>query len=417
MIPPLVFASVLAALTAATPDQGRARLEELQAEQEAAEAREAELAAQAEETAEDIAGLQQDMVSLGDQIAELERRATEAEDALAELGPQEAEAAAALEADREALMQVIAALQRAEMRKPPPLAVNPDDAAGAARSAILLGAIAPALEARAEEVRLRIAALADLREQLAAEQAALGTAQEALDEQRVALNAAIDERSALEQRLRAGAQAEADTAKRIADEADDLNDLIARLEAEAEARRRAEAEARERAARERAERERAARAAAAEIPPAELRIGSEPEPLGPPPTHFAEARGALRAPAEGRVIAAFGAPRTAGSSEGISIETRPRAQVVSPFDARIEFADNFGNYGRMLILSVGDGYHIVLAGLERLYAVQGQAVLAGEPLGEMADQTDPAPELYYEIRRDGAPLDPLPWMRSGARAG
>ena len=97
--------------------------------------------------------------------------------------------------------------------------------------------------------------------------------------------------------------------------------------------------------------------------------------------------------------------------------TRAQAQVVSPFDAKVEFAGPFQGYGELLILSVGDGYHIVLSGLARLYTVSGQSVLAGEPVGQMPDRADPAPELYYEIRKDGAPIDPAPWMRPGSRSG
>lgn len=438
MIPaflPLPMAALL--LAAATPQEGRSRLEELLQEQAERDARAAELAQEADQAAADATRLQAEMVALGDEIAALERRSTEAETRLETLTQEEAEAAAALARDREALMRTMAALQRAEMRKPPPLAVSPNDATNAARAAGLMGAIAPALDARAAEVRAQIQEIVSLRERVAGEQAALETAQEELGRRRLALEDRISERAALERRLRTDAEDEAEAARRIAEEAEDLTQLIARLEEEA--RRRAEEEARRRAEEEERRRAEAAARAAAEAeerrrraaqdegppPPAIFRDPAPtqraearpPAPSGPPPRDFAEARGALRSPAEGPVVAAFGAPRTSGSDQGILIATRPRAQVVAPFDARVEFAAEFGNYGRTLILSVGDGYHIVLAGLGRLYAVEGQNVLAGEPLGEMADRTDPAPELYYEIRRDGAPIDPAPWMRSGARAG
>jgi septal ring factor EnvC (AmiA/AmiB activator) len=441
---PALLAFPLAAflLAAATPEEGRSRLDELREEQAAREAREAELRQEAEAAAEEAAKLQDELVAIGDEIARLERESSAAETRLQTLTEQEAEAATALAADRQSLVRTMAALQRAEMRKPPPLAVNPDDAANAVRAALLLGAIAPALEARAQEVRLRIDEITALRAGLAAERETLQAAQEGLDEQRLALNGRMEERAALEQELRAGADEEAEAARRIADEAEDLIDLIARLEEEA--RRRAEEEARALAeAQERARAEATARAAAEEErrrqaqaaddgppPPAEIRepaderreAAVQPRSASPLPgpaegRQFAEARGQLRPPAEGPVVAAFGEPRSAGSDDGILIATRPRAQVVSPFDARVEFADEFQNYGRMLILSVGDGYLIVVAGLERLYAVEGQSVLAGEPLGEMADRDDPAPELYYGIIRNGAPIDPMPWMRDGARAG
>lgn len=433
MIPASLLATFLLAAGAGVAE--RSRLEQLQTEQAEREAAAAALQDEADAAAVEAASLQQDLVTLGDEIAALERESADAAARLETLTAEESEAAAALAADRASLVRVMAALQRAEMRKPPPLAVSPDDATDAARAAVLLGAIAPELEERAGAVRGRIEEITLLRDQLAQEQVRLNTAQDGLDERRVALADGIEERAALEQELRAGAREETLAARRIASEARDLNDLIARLEEEA--RRRAEAERREREAaarlaeeaaeRERLERERAV-AAGEPVPDAvfrepESRPGGPVAPFVPAPAApldgklFAEARGSLRAPAEGRLTARFGQARMAGSQDGVSIATRARAQVVSPFDARVEFADEFGNYGRMLILSVGDGYHIVLAGLERLYAVKGQSVLAGEPLGEMADREAPAPELYYEIRRDGAPLDPEPWIREGARAG
>ena len=127
---------------------------------------------------------------------------------------------------------------------------------------------------------------------------------------------------------------------------------------------------------------------------------------------FADARGRLRPPAAGSLARRFGAPDHAGGiSEGILIATRSRAQVVAPFDSVVEFAGPFGGYHGLLILNVGDDYYIVLAGMSALYTEAGRSVLAGEPVGLMPDQDEPAPELYVEIRRNGEAIDPQPWLR------
>src|SRR5690606_17323798 len=136
----------------------------------------------------------------------------------------------------------LAALQRAELRKPPPLAVSPGDAANAARAGLLLGAIAPALDERAAQTRALIDEVVTLRADLSREHAALDAAQQALGDRYAELQGRIAERAALENSLREDAEEEAEAARRIAEEADDLTDLIARLEEEA--RRRAEEEAR-----------------------------------------------------------------------------------------------------------------------------------------------------------------------------
>jgi septal ring factor EnvC (AmiA/AmiB activator) len=78
-----------------------------------------------------------------------------------------------------------------------------------------------------------------------------------------------------------------------------------------------------------------------------------------------------------------------------------------------------------LIIEHGGGYHTVLAGLDRVDAVVGQWLLAGEPVGSMAPaggsisgtpqgagDLSPAgrPKLYLELRRNGQPVDPVPWF-------
>jgi septal ring factor EnvC (AmiA/AmiB activator) len=133
------------------------------------------------------------------------------------------------------------------------------------------------------------------------------------------------------------------------------------------------------------------------------------------------------APARGRILTHFGDPMdTGGQSKGLVLETRPGAQVVAPFDGRIAFEGPFRSYGQILIIEHGGGYHTVLAGMDRVDAVVGQWLLAGEPLGVMAGPgTNPGlttgttsgvtsptgrPKLYLELRRDGQPVDPVPWF-------
>ena len=116
-------------------------------------------------------------------------------------------------------------------------------------------------------------------------------------------------------------------------------------------------------------------------------------------------------PARGRVIATFGERESgAATSKGISILTRTAAQVVAPFDGRVRYAGLFRLYGQILIIEHGERYHTVLAGLDRIDAVVGQGVLAGEPVGVMSRGESGDPVLYLELRRSGQPINPLPWL-------
>jgi septal ring factor EnvC (AmiA/AmiB activator) len=71
-----------------------------------------------------------------------------------------------------------------------------------------------------------------------------------------------------------------------------------------------------------------------------------------------------------------------------------------------------------LIVAAPGGYHILLAGLVRLYADLGQDVKMGEPIGELGDEGSRA-QLYLEVRQHGKPVDPIPFLaaRDGKVSG
>jgi len=142
-----------------------------------------------------------------------------------------------------------------------------------------------------------------------------------------------------------------------------------------------------------------------------------------PAMPFAETRGKLARPVSGRQIRAFGGKNDFGeNAKGISIATRKNAQVTSPVDGWVAYADEFRSYGQLLIINAGGGYHILLAGMQRIDVGVGQFVLAGEPVavmgvskrrnGGQADRpgrTLPNQTLYVEFRKDGRSINPGPW--------
>jgi septal ring factor EnvC (AmiA/AmiB activator) len=129
---------------------------------------------------------------------------------------------------------------------------------------------------------------------------------------------------------------------------------------------------------------------------------------------FVSAQGDLPLPARGDIVTEFNATLDDGSrSEGIWIATADGVQVVTPYDGRIVFSGVFGDYGHLLIIAHGEGYHTVLAGFSRVDAVLGQWLLAGEPVGVMAEGGNGPQRLYVEFRHDGEPINPLPWLAAG----
>jgi septal ring factor EnvC (AmiA/AmiB activator) len=87
----------------------------------------------------------------------------------------------------------------------------------------------------------------------------------------------------------------------------------------------------------------------------------------------------------------------------------------------VDFAGPFRSYGQLLIVNCGAGYHFVLAGMDRLDVQLGRPVQAGEPVGVMPgwDPRAPGdrPALYVELRHDGQPVNPAPWIDGKGAAG
>jgi len=145
-----------------------------------------------------------------------------------------------------------------------------------------------------------------------------------------------------------------------------------------------------------------------------------------PALPFEKAKGQLPLPCAGKKIKTFGMrDEIGGKSEGILVETRGDAQIVSPSDGWVIYAGQFRSYGQLLIINVGGGYHILLAGMDQIYTSVGQFVLAGEPvaiMGKSEPQTvektpSRSPALYIEFRKDARPVDPDPWWSQGVKEG
>jgi murein hydrolase activator len=113
-------------------------------------------------------------------------------------------------------------------------------------------------------------------------------------------------------------------------------------------------------------------------------------------------------PAAGRVMARADRP-------GVDIRTEPGALVLAPAGGVVRFAGPVAGYNQVLILDQGNGYVSVLTGLESAYVGRGDAVGRAEPLGQMPKSPAGARRawaaLYFEVRAEGAPVDPRRWLR------
>ena len=93
----------------------------------------------------------------------------------------------------------------------------------------------------------------------------------------------------------------------------------------------------------------------------------------------------LRPPVSSEVGRRFGQADLSGTAnDGLTFAARIGDLVVAPFEGTVIYAAPFRDYGLVLIVRHGGGYHSVLAGLGRVNAGLGQWVLAGEPIGHDA---------------------------------
>jgi septal ring factor EnvC (AmiA/AmiB activator) len=131
-------------------------------------------------------------------------------------------------------------------------------------------------------------------------------------------------------------------------------------------------------------------------------------------TAFGRSRGQLPWPVDGQVTAQFGDKRASGVKwEGVVIATERDAPVKAVSSGRVVYADWLPGLGLLVIIDHGEGYLSLYGHNDRLLKAAGESVGAGEPIAAAGDTGGRAsPELYFEIRRAGKPVDPGPWFRA-----
>jgi murein hydrolase activator len=352
----------------------------------------------------DRAALNQQLIDSAAHVRDVEANIDATQARLAPLDEREQVFQKSLDERRAVIVEILAALQRIGRQPPPALMVRPEDALQAVRTAIMLGAVVPEMRAQAEALAGDLSELLRVRKDIVVERDRLAGDLDTLGREQLRLNLLIDERqtkqTVAEQSLDAQRQHAADLAHQV----DNLKDLIGKLEQSLDPATR-EARAQARAIEEDATRP-------------DLAALKDPGRLTPA-VAFAATRGHLRLPVNGARIREFGGSDGAGGTQkGLSIATHTGAEITAPCDGWVVYAGPFRSYGQLLILNAGGGYHVLLAGMERISVDLGQFVLTGEPVAVMgsgsqvsaavATGTRP-PVLYVEFRKDGTPIDPSPW--------
>ena len=346
--------------------------------------------AKAEIMARDIANLQNDLISAAHAVQGHEQQVSEIRTRLKALERLRIRKTAELRDGRVKFGRVLSAMERIAQFPPEALIAQPTKPADTVRTAILLRAALTHIEAQATTLRDELNFLVKARAEIQERERALSETSALLDRERRRLDALMARKKVLKRRADKEAVAAEQRMQALAGQAKTLRELLKGIARE----------------------QRRAKAAAPAPSRTTAAVNTVRRALRP----ISKARGALTQPVVGTLTGRYGEKTDAGfARKGMTLAAPPGAQVTATYDGTVVYAGKFRGYGLLLIIDHGEGYHTLLAGMTRIDAEQGQQILAGEPVGVMDNAANGQPILYVELRRDGQPINPQPWL--AARKG
>lgn len=336
----------------------------LQAEHRDEQVRARRLRADARQAAAEVERLRRELIQLARDQGQDEQVMAEQRARLNQLNAREAALLVQLNDERGRLSRLLSALQLLRRDPPPALLVAPERATDAVRAAILMRAVTPGLRERAALLAERQDEIARLRRDAALSSERLFTTESSVLDRRSRIETLVAEKAALETVLNAEAGRAEAAARALADRIRDLGGMVRALEAGSPSP-----------------------ATSASLPGGRTR-------LTPPVTGSVERR--------------FGR-----GSSGWTWRAEPRAVVVAPADATVDYAGPLEGWDQIVILRLGSGWRVVLAGLGAVSATTGTQVAEGEPLGRLGAGEAGRAALYFELRREEIAVNPARWLDAG----
>ena len=401
-----------------TPDEIRKRQAEEQRQLEALETKKAGVKGRVAALDKERKRLNKLLIDYANRIQKSEIALTSLETKLERLQKKEARLRASLKSRHAAISDMLGLLQRMGRNPPPILATHRDDALKMVRSAMLMRSMLPELKTKAETLKAEIQKLIDLKSDIAQQSERLRIQNAELEHDQLRVKELLSEK---DQRILSHNQELQKFEKRAqahAQSVANLGELITRLDEDLKRKTELGAYDKQVIEDEATAKKKFGKKALVELTPAQKKniAFKNPGRIGPA-IPFTKVKHTLNLPATGKILRKFGDRMKYGQkSKGISIETRDNAQVTSPSDGWIVWADKFRKYGQLLIINAGENHHILLVGMKRIDVRTSQFVLAGEPIGVMGkesrksnDKEPTKPVLYVEFKKNGKSIDPAPW--------
>ena len=392
-------------------DVSKADLAKMEREVQAQNLEHKKLQAQATQISLELTRISKDMIASAKQIQNSEEKISRMESELETLRADLKKAEENFVVEDDNLIKTLSALQNLALKPTEALFVQPLTPVEIIRSAMLLREAVPYLQENAARIREDLEKIEAQKNLVEKQVARIIRQKKILEKEHEQMKALVQRKSKIRNAVEIKSVKAKKKVEQLASQANDLRDLLNKLEKQRQEKLRRQEEERRRLAELKAAE---ARRAAEETKKLEEKqradlIKFKPEVINEVGENFVKAKGHLLRPARGPVVTAYGEQMSKGvTSKGIIIKTRSQAQVISPYDGTVIFAGPFRGYGNLIIIEHGQGYLSLLAGLEEVDCELGQMLLAGEPVGQMPESGDA--RLYVELRKDNHPVNPLTWI-------
>lgn len=392
-------------------DVSKADLAKMEREVQAQNLEHKKLQAQATQISLELTRISKDMIASAKQIQNSEEKISRMESELETLRADLKKTEENFVVEDDNLIKTLSALQNLALKPTEALFVQPLTPVEIIRSAMLLREAVPYLQENAARIREDLEKIEAQKNLVEKQVARIIRQKKILEKEHEQMKALVQRKSKIRNAVEIKSVKAKKKVERLASQANDLRDLLNKLEKQRQEKLRRQEEERRRLAELKAAE---ARRAAEETKKLEEKqradlIKFKPEVINEVGENFVKAKGHLLRPARGPVVTAYGEQMSKGvTSKGIIIKTRSQAQVISPYDGTVIFAGPFRGYGNLIIIEHGQGYLSLLAGLEEVDCELGQMLLAGEPVGQMPESGDA--RLYVELRKDNHPVNPLTWI-------
>lgn len=345
---------------------------------------------QSDKLANEIRAVQKQMVRSAQAVQEKEDTLSQLEVRLEELRKEEETLSQKLMQSKAQTVHLVTALQSLALKPKEQIFLEKQAPTQILRSRMMLNSAVPIAQRMTQDVLLDVEKLEETKVEIQTQIRKVKETMENLTSKTEQLNGLIAKKTKLQAEYDASHELSRKKIATLAGQANDLKELLQRLEKERQ--RQLEAERKKKQEQEEATQK--------------IAKLTSFFPIG---SSFEKAKGSLPYPVVGQIIENYGDVTMKGMhAKGLTISTRPGAILRAPFKGTVLFSGPFKSYGKMLIVDCLDGYLLLLAGLDDINAFTGQEVIAGEPVGRMGSERT---KLYIEIRKDGQAIDPGPWFR------